>query len=283
MKIAILGKGGSGKSSVSWLLSRYLSQNQEYQTLAIDGDHNMDLTSCLGVSTDKILYFKDFNDRFRQIASLPQIGMWREYLKLEPVNFQYPVTIESTTNQELEKYINKVDSKLDLMVLGLGDEDIMLGDKCSHGLSAPLKYMLPTLQLENNSWLVLDSVAGSDMLNYGLYFAFDGLFAVVEGHLNSIKVAKQLMHLTSKQGLKLHFILNKYDSNNLLIQEFEREFTDSIIGKIPSDMAVMYYDYTKINENTKNSLKNIIEKIKNLPKNKDGYQKLKEFELSKLQ
>jgi CO dehydrogenase nickel-insertion accessory protein CooC1 len=40
MKIAILGKGGSGKSSVSWLLINYLVSKQENNVLAIDTDNN---------------------------------------------------------------------------------------------------------------------------------------------------------------------------------------------------------------------------------------------------
>jgi CO dehydrogenase maturation factor len=276
MKIAVLGKGGTGKSSISWLLSKYLSRDKGHHTLAIDGDHNMDLTSCLKANTDNINYFKDFNDEFRKLANLPKIGMWREYFNVEPVSFIYP------NDSKLEKYINKIDSNLDLLVLGLGDDNIMYGNKCSHGLSAPLKYMLPNLELQNNSWIVLDSVAGSDMLNYGLYFSFDCLIIVVEGHINSIKVAKQLKQITDKQGLEIKFLLNKYNPENLLTKEFEEEFRDNIIGNVPIDTAIMDYNYEKVGDTTKQKLSEITNKIQNTLKNNNSYELLKSFEQSKM-
>jgi CO dehydrogenase maturation factor len=50
MKIVVMGKGGSGKSSLSWLLSKYISKSKK--VVAIDADHNMDLTSNLGILVD---------------------------------------------------------------------------------------------------------------------------------------------------------------------------------------------------------------------------------------
>ncbi|GJD15147.1 hypothetical protein RIVM261_001030 [Rivularia sp. IAM M-261] len=279
MKVAILGKGGSGKSTISWLLSEYLSQAQKIKTLAIDADHNMDLSTCLGVNPYEVNYFKDFNDEFRQLANMPQVGMWREYFKSTPVNFTYPQT-EKT--EKLDKYLTQVNPNLDLIVLGLGDEEIMNSYKCSHALSAPIKHMLPTLNMENGSWLILDSVAGSDMVNYGLYFAFDCIIAVVEGNINSIKVAKQLCSLINKQGMKLNFILNKYNAENKFVKDFEREFADLIIGRINTDVALNNYDFPSVGEENLHNLETIFTKIKALPKAKDSYVKLKVFEESKI-
>jgi CO dehydrogenase maturation factor len=275
MKIAILGKGGSGKSSISWLIANYLSQDKHYQTLAIDGDHNMDLTSCLGVNIDINKFFKDFNSEFRSIAHMQPISMWKEYFKQDSVKFKYP------NDTRLDNYITQVNPNLDLIVIGLGDEDLMLSNKCSHALSAPLKYVLPTLELGPNSWIVLDSVAGSDMLNYGLYFGFDVLCVVVEGHINSIKVAKQLKTLTDKQGLKLHFILNKYNKDNQLIQDFRDEYKDLIIGQIPVDLNILDYNYQSISIPTKDCLSQLINNISNIPTTTGSYQRLRTFEEAK--
>lgn len=46
------------------------------------------------------------------------------------------------------------------MVVGLGDIDLMNYNVCSHGVSATLKYMLPTLTVNDNAFVVYDSVAG---------------------------------------------------------------------------------------------------------------------------
>lgn len=275
MKIAILGKGGSGKSSTSWLLAKHLSNTKNIQTLAIDSDHNMDLTSCLSVDSEKVPFLKDFNSEFRTIANMPQLGMWKQYFEVKAVDFCYP------NDPKLAKYIVKVNTYLDLIVAGLGDQNLMLTNKCSHALSAPVKYMMPTLTL-NNSWIVLDSVAGSDMLNYGIYFGFDVLCCVVEGHINSIKVANQLKNLANKQGLKMHFILNKYNSSNQLIQEFELENKELVVGKISSDLAILDYSWDKIRQETLQELETIIQNISKIPKPIDSYQKLKAFELAKI-
>lgn len=275
MKLAILGKGGTGKSSMSWLIAKYLSESKKVQTLAIDGDHNMDLASCLGVDTEAVKFFKDFNTDFRELAGMPQIGMWKQYFNHKPVDFSYP------DNSKIQKYITKISPKLDLIVEGLGDEDLMLSNKCSHALSAPIKYMMPTLTLVDDSWVVFDSVAGSDMLNYGIYFGFDVLCCVVEGHTNSIKVAQQLKILTDKQGLMLNFILNKYNPENVLIKDFEQKYQEFIIGKVPSDLAIVDYDYLKIDPVTISNLGRIIDKIENMPKVESPYLKLKVFEEAK--
>lgn len=49
MKIAISGKGGSGKTTLSATLARLLSR-QGYSVIAIDGDPNPNLGVALGIS-----------------------------------------------------------------------------------------------------------------------------------------------------------------------------------------------------------------------------------------
>ncbi len=274
MKIAILGKGGSGKSSVSWLLANFISTDLSLQTLAIDGDHNMDLTSNLKVDENKINYLKNFNSKFRVLSNMPPKGMWKEYFNHNPINFQYPM------DNNLQDYEYKVMPNLDLMVVGLGDQDLMNYNVCSHGVSATLKYMLPTLTLHDKSYLVYDSVAGVDMLNYGLYFGFDSLLVVVEGNINSIKVANQIKSLAQIQGLNVQFVLNKYSETNTKLLEFEKNNSYDIIGRIVVDQGIENYEYDLVLPSNKAELKSILNKLQKSPF-EIPYNKLKEFELSK--
>ncbi len=49
LKLAVVGKGGSGKSTLSWLLMQSLAaQNQS--VLGIDADFNMNLLTNLGLT-----------------------------------------------------------------------------------------------------------------------------------------------------------------------------------------------------------------------------------------
>jgi CO dehydrogenase maturation factor len=52
MKIAISGKGGSGKTTLAGTLARLFSQHG-YEVLAIDGDSNPNLAIALGMSPEQ--------------------------------------------------------------------------------------------------------------------------------------------------------------------------------------------------------------------------------------
>jgi CO dehydrogenase maturation factor len=53
MKLAIAGKGGSGKTSISGTMARQLAR-RGYRVLAIDGDSNPNLALTLGVPAEQM-------------------------------------------------------------------------------------------------------------------------------------------------------------------------------------------------------------------------------------
>jgi CO dehydrogenase maturation factor len=53
MKLAIAGKGGSGKTSISGTLARVLARSG-HRVLAIDGDSNPNLSLTLGIPAERI-------------------------------------------------------------------------------------------------------------------------------------------------------------------------------------------------------------------------------------
>ncbi|MES0329766.1 MAG: carbon monoxide dehydrogenase, partial [Dehalococcoidales bacterium] len=51
--LAVAGKGGSGKTSISSLVIRYLKNNKTGAILAVDADANANLGDGLGLKADK--------------------------------------------------------------------------------------------------------------------------------------------------------------------------------------------------------------------------------------
>ena len=53
MKLAVAGKGGSGKTSISGTMARLLARSG-HEVLAIDGDSNPNLAVTLGIAPDRM-------------------------------------------------------------------------------------------------------------------------------------------------------------------------------------------------------------------------------------
>jgi len=271
MKIAFVGKGGSGKSTVSWLISSALG-DMGHRVLAIDADHNMDLTSNLDLDYEKLPQMqktdKEFFDivryeqgkAFTSILDTPESSL--PHFSVEPQD-SYTASISTAAGNNIS-----------LINVGLGDPDVMHRGKCAHGLSGPLKYYLGFLD-EKDAWVVIDSVAGVDMINYGLYAGIDAVIIVVEPHRNSIKVMEQILTLCKKALIPCHIIINK-PMNNEFYRELIEMHKEKVLGEIPLDEGFAYYDYSQLKEETKLAAKNIILKINSLQR-RGGLAAMREF------
>ncbi len=258
MKIAFVGKGGSGKSSISWLAVKTLEDIGTH-VLAIDADHNMDLTSNLGIDPGMTPLMhtteKEFMEKMHVCTDkncshttldenhLPTFTIDDEYTK----SITYPVS-----------------SNINLINIGLGSPDVLFTSVCSHGLSGPLKYYLGLLDAKD-SWVVIDSVAGADMLNYGLYAGIDAVIGVVEPHRNSVKVFEQIQDICRKTMIPCYAVINK-PADNEFYSDFSKTYHNILLGEIPFDENVLNYDYAKTNTITKDAMKNILQKIQGLKK-----------------
>lgn len=258
MKIAFVGKGGSGKSSVSWLAIKTL-EDMGSTVLAIDADHNMDLTSNLGCDPEMTPLMHKSEQEFME-----HVGV----AKVSGVLDKDEMTLPTFTLHPIDSYtasiISTVSDKVSLINIGLGAPDVMFAGKCAHGLSGPLKYYLGLLD-EKDAFVVIDSVAGADMLNYGLYAGIDAVIGVVEPHRNSVKVFEQIQDICRKSLIPCFAVINKPTDNDFY-KEFVAKNSAKILGEIPFDESVMNYDYTKVNNETKRAMTAILENIKKLHK-----------------
>ncbi len=272
MKIAFVGKGGSGKSSVSWLAIKTL-EDMSVSTLAIDADHNMDLTSNLGLDPGTTPLMHTTDKEFMEAVGLGDgeylISLVREDKQTPPIFTTSPMDTYTSSIS------TRVSNSLSLINIGLGSPDVLYQSKCAHGLSGPLKYYLGLLD-EKDDFVVIDSVAGTDMINYGLYAGIDAIIGVVEPHRNSIKVFEQIQSLCTRAMLPCYAVINK-PSDNEFYKEFVQRNKEIILGEIPFDTSVMNYDYGAVSEVTKHTMRTLLEKIKHLQK-RGNLNSIKEFQ-----
>ncbi len=261
MKIAFVGKGGSGKSSVSWLAVKTIENIGNF-VLAVDADHNMDLTSNLGLDPGTTPLMHKTERGFMEAIGLSEDG------KLSGILDKDMSALPSFTVNPQDVYtssiVTKVSDRVSLINIGLGSPDVMFSGKCAHGLSGPLKYYLGLLD-EKDDFVVIDSVAGADMLNYGLYSGVDAVIGVVEPHRNSIKVFEQIQDICRKSLIPCFTIINKPTANDFYTQ-FVSKNSKIILGEISFDEGVMNYDYAKVKEGTKKEMTMVLEKVKQLRK-----------------
>lgn len=259
MKIAFVGKGGSGKSSTSWLAVKTL-ENMGVHVLAVDADHNMDLTSNLGLDPENTPLMHKTEKEFMDIVGVGTSG------KISTVLSQVEESLPTFTIHPKDSYTSKISTEisnnLSLINIGLGSPDVMFSGKCAHGLSGSLKYYLGLLN-EKDNFVVIDSVAGADMLNYGLYAGIDAVVGVVEPHRNSVKVFEQIQDICRKSCIPCYAIINKPTDNDFYT-DFTTKNNALILGEIPFDEGIMSYDFSQVKDITKNAMISVLEKIKSL-------------------
>lgn len=247
LKLAIVGKGGSGKSTVSWLLLQYLASLGE-NVLGIDADYNMNLLSNLGLEYSSTLPTLHHSHRhFRGLVGLAEKEAWGNLQGRNLPQFSLNPDDEYTASLTLQ-----ISELIKLIVVGLGDEDVLDSPLCGHGHVAPLKWYLPNLN-SNGTALVIDSVAGTDMINYNLYHGCDHLLGVVENHRSSIRVMKQIQQTAERLGTSFYAVLNQTEEG-MAFEEIQSSFGDRLIGSIPKDEGIGTYDYAQVNHTTKENV-----------------------------
>lgn len=255
MKIAIVGKGGSGKSSVSWLLSKTLQQ-QAVHTLAIDADYNMDLGHNLGWDEDiSIPYFSDAEPDFYQYQELSQDVYYVHMPERNMKAFSYrPHDIVT------DKYSYPVQRYIDLIVAGPLHDDLLYGHRCSHAYVSALKMYLPLLEKKAEDVVLIDSVAGTDMVGYGMYLGVDAMVCVVENTKNSIGVYHHIKTIAQEFNIPLFAIGNKSQSSDLLKERINEE---ELLGILQPDTALMSYDYDHLSSQNTEIAQSVLDQLSN--------------------
>jgi len=223
MILGFLGKGGSGKSSVSSQTA--LHQNAAgMSVLAVDADHNMDLS--FNLSGDAVPLIKYFSQSMADLQKAVGLAENEKYTEafLTDVGTHFSL---SPVSPEIEKFSQVLENGIRLMVAGPQTDTVLYGKACSHSLTTPLKILLPLLELQENEVVVVDEKAGADGVSTGIVTGIDVGVIVCEPALHSVKTAKQIASLMDFYSTPYLFVGNKISSSE------DKDFIVSELGQEP--------------------------------------------------
>ena len=225
MIISLLGKGGSGKSSVATQLVLWLHK-QKRHVLAIDADHNMDLVFNLVKNTKpEMSYLGSALSEIEHFIGVPEGKDYKQaFLDDTTVRFSFS---DSSRDPFTEKYSKVIVPHLRIMAAGPQTKQVLYGKKCGHVLATPLKAYLPLLELSSDEDVVLDEKAGADGVTTGIVTGVDVGIIVCEPSLHSIKTARQIADLLTFYGTPYLFVGNK------IINTEDEEFIRKELGVAP--------------------------------------------------
>lgn len=236
MRIAFVGKGGSGKTTLSALFAKYI--NKKYPVLAIDADLNMHLGSLLG--------FEVALPVEKHISHPAAVNTIKKYLKgkngriKEPAHFRKttPPTADSgfiimdDSNNPILKEFGVGDEKLRMLAVGTYDTE-EIGASCYHNNLAILENILSHI-IDTEGVVVADMVAGVDAFANTLHAQFDMLVLTVEPTKRGVEVLMQYKELAEGAGV--------YDSLFVVGNKVRSETDIEFLRKnIPSDKLLGFF------------------------------------------
>jgi CO dehydrogenase maturation factor len=196
MKIAITGKGGVGKTTLSALLSHIYSTEGK-KVIAVDADPDANLAAALGISREEL-------STIRPIADLPDLIEERTGVK--PGTPGGIFKLNPKVDDIPEGFGYKVDN-VTLLVMG---KSRTAASGCYCPESALLRRLLKHLIVERDEVVIVDMEAGIEHLTRGTSEGVDGFIVVVEPGQRSVQTAQTVMRLAGELGIKKIFaVANK--------------------------------------------------------------------------
>ncbi len=228
MKIAVSGKGGVGKTTLSAFLVKWFSSHGK-TVLAIDADPDANLGHGLGLKgASEIVPIANMKELVAErTESVP--GSYGGFFKLNPKVDDLPEKLAVPSGDHVR-----------LMVMG-GVKKGGMGCVCPE--SVLLKNLVQHLILRRDEVVIMDMEAGVEHLGRGTSKAVDCLVVVVEPGQRSIDTAVRIRELAQDIGLtRIALVGNKVRGDK------DREFLVShlseyrFLGFIPYDEGIIDAD-----------------------------------------
>ncbi len=217
--IAVTGKGGTGKTVVSTLLIRLLSQRFPGRVLAIDADSAMSLCYTTGLKVDKTVS----NLRSELLGARDA----RQKLNDGPT-------------KDLMRSILAHGEGFDLLTMGRPEEP-----GCFCACNELLRYGIDTL-IEDYDYCVVDGEAGPEQLNRRVMKSVDCLLVMADMSARSLQTAAGIISVANAGENSIDvkqagLVLNRVRGDEPA-EELVKKVGLEIFGQLPEDKMVNEYD-----------------------------------------
>lgn len=233
MKIAFVGKGGSGKTTLCALMAKVLALHK-YPVVAIDADINQHLANSLGNSVSFPSLSSDFTSIKKFLAGSNIRINPKSMIKTTPPGKGSNFIKIDEQNPIFENFSSMKDG-IRLMNVGeFESEDI--GTKCYHSKNGIVELILNHTADKSEEYFLVDMTAGADAFSSGLFTRFDITFVVVEPTLQSISVFNQYKKHAAQYNVKVKALANKVTEGD---HEFiKNTLSEDLVASIPNSKVV---------------------------------------------
>jgi len=221
MKIAVSGKGGTGKTTIAALVIRYLLRKNLKPILAVDADPNANLGDALGVKVGS------------------SVGKVLDSFLKDKENLPTGVVKESLIDYKLSEIL--VEEKgFDLLSMGQGE-----GPGCYCYPNTIVRNYIEKLA-SNYKYVVIDNEAGMEHISRRTNGNLDVLLLISDPSLKGVRTCKKLEDLVNKLGLnikKLYLMINRVDNGvpPQVTEELEK-LKLNLVGILPEDKNIIDYE-----------------------------------------
>jgi CO dehydrogenase maturation factor len=224
--IAVAGKGGTGKTTLTGLLIDYLCRQGKGPILAVDADANSNLNEVLGVEVDYTL------------------GDIREDVANAELAASSPIPAGMTKADYLDYKLSSAlveEDDYDLLVMGRTQ-----GKGCYCFVNGLLQTQLQKIASQYK-YLIVDNEAGMEHISRGIIPKVDAILLVSDCSRRGVQAVGRIAELVRELKLDpkvMKLIINrapKGEVNEGTMEEIQRQGLD-LLGVVPQDELVYEYD-----------------------------------------
>ena len=229
MKLAITGKGGVGKTTLTALLAQAYSDKGR-QVLAVDADPSPCLAGALG-------FPPELRAQLHPIAEMDALIEERTGAKPGTVGGFFTINPRVDDIPERFSVLHRGVRLLEMGSVELG------GSGCICPEAAMLKTLFTHLLFRKDDILLLDMYAGVEHLGRATVDFVDAMLVVVEPTRRSLGTAAQIKKLANDIGLMRLYLVGNKVRNDEEATFLETESPDiPLLGYLPADLQVQEAD-----------------------------------------